>query len=307
MPTWGKIIDEIKEDRDTRPSSFDKTRQEYLQEVSDETGRDVILYSSGWTEIELDSPQFSITDTDVQGFMETISDISADKLDIILHSPGGSTDVAEQIVTYLREKFQEIRIIVPQSAMSAATLMCCAADEVIMGHHSALGPTDPQMRIPTKTGQRWVPAQTIVDQFAEVDEKIQDGESIAHYTPILSQYDPGLKKQAENEIALTNKLAEQWAEQYMFDDESRATEKANSLSDYLSDHTNFLSHNRRIGRTHLEDNTPMNVSKLEENQDLQDAVLSVFHATTATHGHQQHTKIIENQKGDLYSRRIQSN
>jgi len=305
MPTWGDIIDEIQEEEDTRPSSFDKVRRKYLQEVTDETGRDVILYSSGWTELDVNSPQFSISETDVQGFMETISNIDDDELDLILHSPGGSTEVSEQIVTYLREKFSTLRVIVPQAAMSAATLICCAADEVLMGHHSSLGPTDPQMRIPTKTGQRWVPAQTIVDQFEEVDEKIQAGESIAHYTPILSQYDPGLKKEAENLIDLSNELAEEWAEEYMFENDQNASSKASTLSQYLSDHTNFLSHNRRIGRTHLEDNTPMKVNELEENQDLQDAVLSVFHAVTATHSHQRYTKIIENQQGDLYGRRIE--
>lgn len=305
MPTWGEIIDEIKEEADTSPSAFDKIRRKYLRHVADVNERNVILYSSGWNELEIDSPQFSITDTDVQGFMETISDLNSNDLDLILHSPGGSTEVAEQIVTYLREKFTNIRIIVPQSAMSAATLMCCAADEVVMGHHSSLGPTDPQMRIPTKTGQRWVPAQTIVDQFEEIDEKIQAGEDIAHYTPILSQYDPGLKQQADNAIRLSNRLAEQWAEQYMFADDSDASQKASDLSDYLSNHANFLSHNRRIGRTHLEENTPMKVAKLEDDQELQDAVLSAFHAVTATHSHQQHTKIIENHQGDLYGRRIE--
>lgn len=305
MPTWGDIIDEIKELEDTRPSSFDKVRRKYLKEVHDETERDVILYSSGWTELDINSPNFSVSETDVQGFMETISSINNDELDLILHSPGGSTEVAGQIVTYLREKFSSLRVIVPQAAMSAATLICCAADEVIMGHHSALGPTDPQMRIPTKTGQRWVPAQSIVDQFSEVDEKIQAGENIAHYTPILSQYDPGLKKEAESLIALSNQLAERWAKQYMFDGDPDADSKASELSRYLSDHTNFLSHNRRIGRSHLEDNTPMVVEKLEDNQDLQDAVLSVFHAVTATHGHRQYTKIIENHEGDMYGRQIQ--
>lgn len=305
MPTWGSILDEIKEEQDTRPSSFDKVRRKYLQEVADISGRDVILYSSGWTELDVNSPQFSVTDTDVQGVMETISDIDADELDVIIHSPGGSPEVVEQIVTYLREKFSTLRIIVPQAAMSAATLMCCAADTVLMGHHSALGPTDPQMRLPTKTGQRWVPAQTIVDQFEEIEEKNQQGENIAHFTPILSQYDPGLKQQAENAINLTNELAEEWAAQYMFAGETDARVKAQELSGYLSNHTNFMSHGRRIGRSHLEQNTPMKVETLEDHQDLQDAVLSVFHATTLTHGQRQYTKIIENQNGDLYGRRLQ--
>jgi len=305
MPTFGGIIDEIQEVNEKQESAFDQVRGKYLRKVADETNRDVILYSSGWTELDTNSPQYSITDTDVQGLMETISDLGSDELDIILHSPGGSSEVAEQIVDYLRSKFTSVRIIVPQAAMSAATLLCCAADEVVMGHHSSLGPTDPQMLLPTKTGQRWVPAQTIVDQFNEVDSKIQNGEEIAHYTPILSQYDPGLKQEAENAIRLTNKLAEEWAENYMFSDEPQAAQKASEVSAYLSNHTNFLSHNRRLSRKHIESETPMNVVGLENNQDLQDAVLSVFHAVTASHGHRGFTKIIENHQGDRYVRRIQ--
>lgn len=305
MPTFGGIIDEIQEVDEKQESAFDQVRGKYLNKVADETGRDVILYSSGWTELDTNSPQFSITDTDVQGLMETISNLDSDELDLILHSPGGSSEVAEQIVDYLRSKFGSVRIIVPQAAMSAATLLCCAADEVVMGHHSSLGPTDPQMLLPTKTGQRWVPAQTIVDQFEEVDAKIQQGEEIAHYTPILSQYDPGLKQEAENAIALTNKLAEDWAADYMFDGDPQSAQKASDVSNYLSNHTNFLSHNRRLSRKHIVDETPMNVVGLENNQDLQDAVLSVFHAVTASHGHRRFTKIIENQKGDRYVRQLQ--
>jgi len=305
MPTFGDVIDEIKEKSDTQESAFDQVRSKYLNQVSDETSRDVILYSSGWTELDVNSPQFSISDTDVQGFMETISTLDSDELDLIIHSPGGSSEVTEQIVNYLREKFDSLRVLVPQAAMSAATLMCCAADEVVMGYHSSLGPTDPQMLIPTKTGQRWVPAQTIVDQFDEIDTKIQQGEEIAHYTPILSQYDPGLKQEAQNAIDLTNELAEKWAEEHMFDGDPQASSKASDVSEYLSDHANFLSHNRRLSRNHIESETPMNLTELEQNQDLQDAVLSTFHAVTATHGHQGFTKIIENNNGDRYVRRLQ--
>lgn len=171
MPTWNEVVDEIKEAHETRPSAFDEVRREYLCDLAEYTDREVILYSSGWLEIDSDSPQMSMTDTDVHGFMQTIHDFNSEELDLLLHSPGGSAEVAEQIVTYLREKFDDIRIIVPQAALSAATLLSCAADEVVMAHHSALGPTDPQMIIPTETGRRWVAAQSIIDQSEEVNDR----------------------------------------------------------------------------------------------------------------------------------------
>jgi len=109
MPTWGKIIEEIQEENESRPSAFDKVRRKYLQEISDVSGNEVILYSSGWTEIDADSPHFSISENDVHGFMQTINGIKSDQIDLLLHSPGGSAEVAEQIVRYLREKFDYIR------------------------------------------------------------------------------------------------------------------------------------------------------------------------------------------------------
>lgn len=305
MPTLGGIIDEIKEEEETQPGSFDKVRQKYLTELAEHTGNGTIIYSSGWTELNANSPHFSMTDSDVNGFMQTINDLETDCLDLIIHSPGGSPEAAEQIVTYLRQKFREIRMFVPQMAMSAATLMCCSADEVVMGNHSSLGPTDPQMLIPTNSGQRWVAAQSIIDQFEEVDKKIQSGDSIAHYSPILNQYDPGLLAEAKEAVDLSQSLAKNWAEKYMFSEESDASKKADELGTYLSDRQTFLSHSRRLSRPRLKKETPMNLLSLEDDQELQDKVLSVYHAATATHNYREVAKLIENHHGETYGRQVE--
>lgn len=68
-------------------------------------------------------------------------------LDLILHSPGGTAEAAESIVAYLRKRFSELRVIVPVAAMSAATMMAMAADRIVMGQHSQVGPIDPQLTI----------------------------------------------------------------------------------------------------------------------------------------------------------------
>lgn len=305
MPTQGEIFDEIKEEAETRPSSFDIIRREYLEELQGYTGRDTILYSSGWTELDVHSPKFSITDTDVHGFMQTVNGLERNQLDLILHSPGGSSEVAEQIVTYLRRKFDNIRIFVPQMAMSAATLMCCAADEVVMGYHSSLGPTDPQLLIPREAGQRWVAAQSIIDQFDEVDEMAQKGEEIAQYYPILNQYDPGLLPDARQALRLSRRLAREWAKEYMFAGDKNADSKAETLANFLSSRDRSLSHNRRLSKEKVA-NQGMIVTELERDQDLQDLVLSVFHAAMITHSHRNTAKLIENQNGEIYNMEIQT-
>ena len=43
----------------------------------------------------------SVMNDDIHGFMSALHGLNNDKLDLILHSPGGSAEAAEQIVNYL--------------------------------------------------------------------------------------------------------------------------------------------------------------------------------------------------------------
>ena len=124
--------------------------------------------------------------------MEALYGIPETKLDLIVHSPGGSPEAAEAIVIYLRSKFEHIRVFVPHMAMSAATMIACAADEVVMGKHSFIGPIDPQLQLQTGLGVRLVPAQAIVDQFAQAVLECQDATKIRAWLPMLTQYGPDL-------------------------------------------------------------------------------------------------------------------
>jgi ATP-dependent protease ClpP protease subunit len=120
------------------PSPIDIKRREYLAKLHQATGRNIILYA-------MKPPLGAIWVDDLQGFMAAQHELKGDQLDLIVHSTGGSSEAAEQIVSYLRQKYKHIRVIVPLYAMSAATMIACAADEILMGRQSALGPIDPQL------------------------------------------------------------------------------------------------------------------------------------------------------------------
>ena len=49
----------------------------------------------------------------VQGFMAAQHELPGGKLDLIIHSTGGSLQAAEQIVSYVRQKYDHVRVIVP--------------------------------------------------------------------------------------------------------------------------------------------------------------------------------------------------
>lgn len=84
---------------------------------------------------------------------------ASSRIDLFLHSAGGSLDVPWRIATMLREAAPHVAVLVPYKALSAATLLCLAADEIVMGPKAELGPFDPQLTFQHTTGRRVVDQQ----------------------------------------------------------------------------------------------------------------------------------------------------
>lgn len=66
-------------------------------------------------------------------------------IDFIVHTPGGLVLAAMQIARALEAHPARVRVMVPVYAMSGGTLIALAADEILMGEFSVLGPIDPQL------------------------------------------------------------------------------------------------------------------------------------------------------------------
>lgn len=66
-------------------------------------------------------------------------------IDLIVHAPGGLALAALQIAHALKAHPAKVTVHVPHYAMSGATLIALAADEIVMDSHAMLGPVDPQV------------------------------------------------------------------------------------------------------------------------------------------------------------------
>jgi len=297
MPSRNEIQDEITK---AKGGAQDSIRRKYLTELSTYTGRDTIIISSAFSSGKVQNlPTFliSITNEDIQGVMSALHGLKNNKLDIILHSPGGSLEAAEQIVNYLRNKYEHIRVIIPQNAMSAATMIACAADEIIMGKHSAIGPIDPQITFPTQTGHFTSPAQSILDEFELAKKEIKsDPETAPIWVRRLDKYPIGFLKVCENTIELSKEIVMRWLENWMFKNDPKKEEKAEQIAKWLSD-TNFHKTHGRPIDIKLARNQGLIINALEDDDELQEKVLSVFHAAMATHLVSNCVKFIENQNG----------
>ncbi|MHB8577817.1 MAG: SDH family Clp fold serine proteinase [Dehalococcoidia bacterium] len=310
MPTWGEILTELQRSENRTAGGgidFDRVRRKYLARLHSQTGRAVILYATAFTEPNSTSPAIlQVGLGDVQGFMEAVSGTTERELDLILHSPGGSAEAAESIIEYLRQRYDHIRVFVPLAAMSAATMMALGADEIVLGKHSQLGPIDPQLQIVTPEGPRVAPAKAILDQFEKGKaECAKDSSALAAWLPILRSYAPGLLSQCEDSRELAETMVRGWLERYMFKGEPSASADAARIAAWFADYDNFASHSRAVGIAKARAQG-LKVQALEDDQTLQDSVLSVFHATTHTFTQTGTGKIIENHLGRALIMRSQA-
>jgi hypothetical protein len=314
VPTWGELLKELAALQGAAqagaqvappppgtPSPHDRLRRKYLKALSEQTGRATIVYYTAWQEGKGDvtTADLSVSLGDVQGFMEAVSNVDERELDLFLHSPGGSAEAAEAVMAYLRTRFDHIRAVVPLAAMSAATMMALACDEIVMGAHSQLGPIDPQLTITTPEGPRSAPAQAIIDQFAQAKEECKDPSNLGAWLPILRGYGPGLLAICQNQRQLAEEFATRSLEAHMFSGDTDAHAKAEAAAKYFADFTAFRSHGRRVSRDDARAHG-LKVIDLEEDGDLQDAMLSVHHAMNHTLSGTPVFKMIENHHGRAF-------
>lgn len=192
-----------------------------------------------------------------------------------------------------------MRVFVPHMAMSAATMLACAADEIVMGNHSFIGPIDPQLQLQTALGARTVPAQAITQQFEMAQTASANPVALRAWIPMLSQYGPDLLAACQNASDLSKTLVTEWLTNYMFRSDPNAATKAGDIAAWLGSHNIFKTHGRPISRAVAEQHD-LKIVELEADQALQDIVLSIYHATAHTFANTGVVKIIENHLGKAY-------
>ncbi|MBX9691612.1 MAG: ATP-dependent Clp protease proteolytic subunit [Cyanobacteria bacterium] len=291
MPNWNDLLDELKK----TGGAHDVVRRKYLLELHNYTGRNTIAYYSGWLQKENLERQgflgFGLNDNDKNGFMTAVHKLDRSKgLDLILHTPGGSIAATESLVDYLRSIFDiDIRAIVPQLAMSAGTMIACACKEILMGRQSSLGPIDPQI------GN--LPTHGIIEEFTQAAKEIKkDPAMIPIWQAIIANYSPTLIGECQKAINWSNQVVEEWLVSGMFKGDRFRKSKAAKILAELGDHALTKSHDRHISIIKAKE-IGLKVQAIEDDNILQDLVLTVHHSYMHTLTETAAFKIIENHLG----------
>lgn len=236
MPNWNQLLNEIK----AAGSMHDVVRRRYLAKLYELTGRNVVIYYSGWLQ-KRGIGGAEINDEDKNGFMTVIHEMDRSLgLDLILHTPGGETAATESLVHYLRAMFgTNMRAIIPQLAMSGGTMIACACNEIVMGRQSSLGPVDPHFG--------GIPAHGVVEEFNRAKKEInRDNSTIPIWQPIIAKYHPTFIGECEKAIAWSNEMTKEWLRTGMFADEKAPGRKINRILKELGDHALTKSHSRHL-------------------------------------------------------------
>lgn len=257
-------------------------RKRQLGRIAQIRRRDVLVYAADWTKDG--TPLTQMDYSDIISVSDQVSNLAGSSVDLILETPGGRGEVAEDIVKLLRGRFESVAVIVPGWAKSAGTLIAMAADDILMDASSALGPIDAQIGSRGKV----ISAHAMLTGFDEIKEEVErTGRLNPVYVPLLQDMTPGELQAAKNGQAFAQELVEEWLATYKFKGwtahSSTGTEvtpqerqdRAKEIAAALADHGRWHSHGRSI---HMEDlaKLRLRITDYRQQRDLADAITRYY-------------------------------
>lgn len=215
-------------------------RQAIIKEIQNETHRRLICYVAG--------PSAAIDREDTVAFGDLLHNVaSAADLDLLLHTGGGDIDAAEKLITMLRNRVGSatLRIVVPDFAKSAGTLMALGADRVVMSDTSELGPIDPQIILSDSNGNRIRHSvQSYLDAYESLSELLNSDPTNAAARLMLSKLDPQTVKLFESVRERSRRFAETQLKRGMF---RGGVGNYTKIASELINTKQWLSHGQMIG------------------------------------------------------------
>lgn len=208
-------------------------RRDLIRDIQKHTGRTLVCYVSG--------SRCRIDEDDTMPFVDLLHRApQGSDLDLLLHTGGGIIDAAEKLMGMLQRHVDsgQLRVIVPDFAKSAGTLMVLGADSVVMSDMSELGPIDPQIRL---RGE-WLAVQNYLDAFDTHAKTLKTDRDNVVARIMLEKLDPAVRKRCEAARDRARQAAEKLLTRGMFHNGGNWSLTASELLDT----TRWLSHGQVI-------------------------------------------------------------
>lgn len=175
-------------------------------------------------------------------------DKTYEAVDLLIESVGGDPLTSWRIISLLRTSFDQVNILVPHSAFSAATLLALGANEVVMGRYGSLGPIDPQIMVRKKDGTTQQFSYEDVASFltfVKEEGKITEQEYLKGALEKLCEIiEPPSLGFAKRSSSLSVSVGEKMLQMHMTDPEKKS--QARSIA--LKLNRSFFSHGQALSR-----------------------------------------------------------
>lgn len=187
-------------------------RQTMIRRIQADTDARLVCYICGrGTLIDRD---------DTLGFVDLLHNVPrGSNLDLLVHTGGGDMDAAEKLISMVRTTVGNgrLRMIVPDFAKSAGTLMALGADAILMSDSSELGPIDPQISLNDGRGNL-IPlsVQTYLDAYEAHSTALRKDPNDASARLMLGKLDPATVKLLESARDRARTFAESQLKHGMF-------------------------------------------------------------------------------------------
>ena len=183
----------------------------------------------------------------------------------------------------------DIRAIIPQISMSGGTMIALSCRQIMMGKQSNLGPIDPQFG--------GIACQAVLDEFELAKKEIkQNPHSAILWQTIISKYHPTFLIACKQSIEWASKIAKDALLNNMH---AKDPSKIGKILEVFANHSMQKSHARHISVSECKE-AGLEIIEMENDNNLQDLILTTHHAFMHSFANSTAIKIVENQLGTVY-------
>ncbi len=236
-----------------------KKRLELIKEIEGKRNSYVIAY------IMSDRPNATATIApdavrEMYNLLLELKPFKKTTLDLFLYSRGGDSNVPWQIVSMIRELFEEFNVIIPYRAHSAATMIALGADSIIMGEKGELSPIDVTIvgahspKDPDTKKQLPISVEDVTGFFSLLDRlgKVKEKRRIDALLKTMEQVSPvilgAINRTLEQTKLVSIRLLETRKKPFSSNDNKKITSK---LSSEIFSHQHSISRSEAIDQIGL--------------------------------------------------------
>ena len=261
----------------------------YVGRYGEKTGRNVIVYYSGWLSNSRDA-DFGINEVDINGFISMCEGLDFSKgLDLILHSPGGSLGAAKSLIDYLNSTFDgNIRAVIPLMVMSEATMVACSCRNIVMGIQSSLCPLDPHLD--------GISAKCMISEFEAMKRDVEENPSAAAvWQPIISKVSPAFLESCCSSLELADEILESSLKNNMFKD-NPDDDAVHCIIEAIGSPNEAKYHNRHLSAESCR-KIGLKITPMEDDEIEYDLIMSIHHSCMRLFDCSRTFKLFVNQNG----------